>query len=362
MSFPKIRITDAGKVMVAEALDPTSPKTIKFTKFKVGGGTASSDETQWDSYTDLIQPKLNVNINEDGYSRVGDLVTLTGEFSNASVQTAFFWTELGIYAVQVDSSDNEGPETLMFYGNAGGLAEYVPAADAEVSVRHKWSTQLAISSAADVSAVVHSITYATAADLNAHIQDKTNPHEVTYAQAGAAPKVHTSQTGEYGVGDWSQFGHVMLSDDIDEQCDARYGRAATPASVYWAHKAGLDAADAAESARLTAIARGFPGVYGTYKGNGSASSGVNLSFANGMPKVLFIMLQSSSIKNIEATFAVIFPHANIGFSVYNPQNNGGNFQDLIITTVGNTLNIKHAASPANGMNLSGRVYIYGGPM
>lgn len=360
MSFPKIRITDAGKVMVAEALDPTSPKTIRFTKFKVGSGTATGNETKWDSLTDLNQPKLNVAFTE--YTRNDDLVTLTGEFSNASVQTAFFWRELGIYGVQVDSSDNEGPETLMFYGNAGGLAEYVPAADAEVSVRHKWSTRLAISSAADVSAVVHSITYATAADLNAHIQDKTNPHKVTYEQAGAAPKVHTSPTGEYGIGGLTEYGHVLLSDNIDEESDAQRGIAATPASVYLARKAGSDAADAAETARLTAIARGFPGVYGTYKGNGSESSGVNLSFANGMPKVLFIMLQSSSIQNHEATFAVIFPHANIGFSVYDPQDNGGNFQDLIITTVGNTLNIKHASSPANGMNRSGRIYIYGGSM
>ena len=154
----------------------------------------------------------------------------------------------------------------------------------------------------------------------------------------------------------------MLSDNIAEQSDAQSGIAATPASVYLARKAGRDAAEAAEAARLTAIARGFPGVYGTYKGNGSESSGVNLSFANGMPKVLFIMLQTSSITKHEATFAVIFPHANIGFSVYDPQDNGGNFQDLIITTVGNTLNIKHATSPANGMNLNGRIYIYGGPM
>lgn len=355
MSFPKIRITDAGKVMVAEALDPTSPKTIKFTKFKVGGGTASSDETQWDSLTDLIQPKLNVTFTE--YTRNDDLVTLTGEFANASVLTAFFWTELGIYGVQVDSSDNEGPETLIFYGNAGGLAEYVPAADAEVSVRHKWSTELAISSAADVSAVVHSITYATAADLNAHIQDKTNPHEVTYAQAGAAPKVHTSPTGEYGIGDWSEYGHVLLSDDIDEQCDAQYGRAATPASVYWARKAGLDAAAAAETARLTAIARGFPAAYGNYTGTGSVSNGVTLSFEYGVPKFIYIICHRASIRDVSTSIGVILPRSAFGYSFF-PGSSGNSHENLTVTTGNASVTFKHASSSANGLNVQGFTYRY----
>ena len=358
MSFPKIRITAAGKVMVAEALDPTSPKTIKFTKFKVGGGTASSDETQWDSLTDLIQPKLNVTINEDGYSRSGDLVTLAGEFSNTSVQTAFFWTELGIYAVQVDSSDNEGPETLMFYGNAGGLAEYVPASDAEVSVTHRWSTKLVISSAADVSAVVHSITYATAADLNAHIQDQTNPHGTTYDQVGAAPKSHRSTTDEYGAGNGNYFGHVRLSSNVTSDSGENDGIAATPEAVHIVSAKAQAALTAANSAIASLSLRGFPAVYGTYRGNGSIENGVTLTFSYGVPKVIFIILNTSSIRSIEQTIGVIFPQARIGFSVYNPSNNGGSYHDLIVTAGSNIVKFSHASSTANGMNWDGHTYSY----
>lgn len=190
MSFPKIRITDAGKVLLASTMGGEN-KSLKFTKFMIGSGETAADPEEWDSFTELIHPMLNVSFSE--YVREDDTVFLSGEFSNAVAQNEFFWRELGIYGCQVNNG-TDGEETLLFYGNAQGLSEFVPAADAEVSVRHRWRTALVISSATDVSAVVRTITYATTADLDQHIDDHDNPHQVTKEQVGLGnvPNVSTN--------------------------------------------------------------------------------------------------------------------------------------------------------------------------
>lgn len=190
MSFPKIRITDAGKVLLASTMGGEN-KSLKFTKFMIGSGETAAAPEEWESFTELIHPILNVSFSE--YTREEDTVYLSGEFSNAAAQSEFFWRELGIYGCQV-ADGTDGTETMIFYGNAQGLAEFVPAADAEVSVRHKWRTSLLISSATNVSAVVKSITYATTADLDQHIDDHNNPHQVTNEQVGLGnvPNVTTN--------------------------------------------------------------------------------------------------------------------------------------------------------------------------
>ena len=54
---------------------------------------------------------------------------------------------------------------------------------------------------------------------------------VTLAEMGAAPKSHADTTGAAGVGSDKQFGHLMLTDDADAAHDAAAGRAATPKMV-----------------------------------------------------------------------------------------------------------------------------------
>lgn len=47
--------------------------------------------------------------------------------------------------------------------------------------------------------------------LSAHIANKENPHEVTAAQTGAAPKAHASTSTTYGTATTSKYGHVKIS-------------------------------------------------------------------------------------------------------------------------------------------------------
>ena len=48
-------------------------------------------------------------------------------------------------------------------------------------------------------------------NLDTHIADQNNPHQVTAAQAGAAPVSHAAADTSYGAGSNTQFGHVKVT-------------------------------------------------------------------------------------------------------------------------------------------------------
>ena len=291
MSFPTIRITESGKELISKVL--SGEYTISFTKFAVGKG-ACGDRDEWDGKTQLIDFVMDVSINS--FERVDDTVTLSGEFSNAVADNDFWWRELGIYAKIINVETGvEGADTLCFYANAEGFAEFVPGADSETAVTHSWNTTLTVSSDADVSAVVKTITYATIEQLERHKENKENPHEVTqeqvglgnvpnvttnnqtptynlpdarkelvsgekmseafgkiakfikdgiahlidvnnphkvtYSQAGAAPKSHRDSGTTYGMATSKYYGHVKLSDSISSTSGAADGVAASSLAV-----------------------------------------------------------------------------------------------------------------------------------
>lgn len=76
---------------------------------------------------------------------------------------------------------------------------------------------------------------ADATTVNNHINNKSNPHGVTYAQTGAAPTSHASDKTTYGAGTSANYGHVKLSDSINSSSSTSGGIAATPAAVKTAY-------------------------------------------------------------------------------------------------------------------------------
>ncbi|MBR3972988.1 MAG: hypothetical protein IKJ99_03410 [Oscillospiraceae bacterium] len=287
MSFPKIRITENGKALMARVF---SGERLQFTHFAIGSGECGSSD-QWEGLASLITPEMEIDISE--FQRDGDIVSLKGEFTNSVVEAPFWWREVGIFATLPDVADYGS--VMCFYGNAEDLAEYVPGAEATVSVTHRWETTLTVSGTADVSAIVHSITYVTADQLNAHTSDTSNPHKVTAAQVGlgnvpnvstnnqtptfsaattlteltsgeklslsfgkiaravkdlishianktnphavsceqidAAPKNHRSTGSAYGMATDSYFGHAKITDDTSKEYGASDGIAASPKFV-----------------------------------------------------------------------------------------------------------------------------------
>lgn len=297
MGFPNIRITDAGRLLMAEVL---AGAKLQFTHFVIGSGECGSRD-DWEGLTGPIKQVMEVGISN--YQRDGEVAILHGEFSNSEVETEFWWRELCIYATLPDI-ENYG-SVMCFYGNAEELAEFVPASDSSVNVTHRWDTSLKVDSDANVSAIVHSVTYATNEQLNKHITDDTNPHKVTkaqvglgnvpnvitnyqtptyrvplnmdaltngerltlafgkiaravlnlidhlanyknphkvtYEQTGSAKKMHRSASTEYGMANASYFGHAKLSDAIDSAMGASDGMAASSKAVRKAYAHADDA-------------------------------------------------------------------------------------------------------------------------
>lgn len=357
MGFPNIRITEAGRLLMAEVL---AGAKLQFTHFVIGSGECGSQD-DWEGLTGPINRVMDVSISN--YQRDGEVATLHGEFSNSEVDTEFWWRELCIYATLPDV-ENYG-SVMCFYGNAEKLAEFVPASDSSVNVTHRWDTSLKVDSDADVSAVVHSVTYATNEQLNKHIEDQTNPHKVTKAQVGlgsvpnvstnnqtptytvpkllaaltngerlhiafgkiakavqtlidhladfknphkvsyedtgGAKKMHRSVSTEYGMANATYFGHAKLSDATDSKMGASDGMAATPKAV----KDAYLHADEATS------------VSGVYVGQGRCGKDNPNSITiegRGIPKAILIFEKSAMNLIRHGTFIIARTGESIGYT------------------------------------------------
>lgn len=76
-----------------------------------------------------------------------------------------------------------------------------------------------------------------------------NPHKVTAAQTGAAPKSHASAGTEYGAASTSQYGHVKLSGAVNSTSEALAATAGAVKKAYdLANTANTKAGQAAGTA------------------------------------------------------------------------------------------------------------------
>lgn len=409
MSFPHIKVTDAGRLLLSKVLAGAS---IEFSYFILGNGACPNPD-DWGGLTAPISPVMKCNITK--FSHVNDKVVLQGEFSNANVPEAFLWYELCIFASI--PNDEEYQNVMVFYGNANALAEYVPGPDSTVAVTHRWDTTVTLDSSASVSAMVQSITYATIEQLNAHIGDKNNPHTVTKeqvglgkvenyapsdlpvlfegipaditelqsgeplwlhlartaraiirlifhlrdnknphqvssAQVGAAPKEHQSVSAIYGMGNASHFGHVKLSDSFADGETAGNGIAVTPKALMVVHDA------------LSAHNSFYIGTGNVYTGTSVQRYGTPIYVkCAGTPKAIIIHGTANAAKHI--AFLRINGSDGSGLALVD-----GEAIPLTVNPIGNAMNgmtdmtyYVHAAdtdgvTPAKQMNLSGELYNY----
>lgn len=169
------KLTNAGMSLLARAV---AGEEITFTRFKAGDGVLPEGETG-DSLTDLIDTVLEFSIDDMDTSQHG-LVALTGEFDSSSVESAFLWTELGLFAQGEDEN-----EVLYAYANDGEDAGWIRPGDTDVLTIQTVTALIAIGEAENVTAVYSPHTqYASQEDLTNHKNATNNPHSVTKAQVG----------------------------------------------------------------------------------------------------------------------------------------------------------------------------------
>lgn len=167
------RLTASGKNLLLRAL---AGETITFTKIQLGNGTAQDPAEA----TGLANPIITVELSKIVVGT--EYVTLTAQFSNSSITSGFHITEAGFFATDPDDSTKEILYALGNEDESS--ADYVPDKgnrilemqfDALIFIGDADNVSAAISS---------SLVYASKEDFDKHTGSTANPHGVTKAQVG----------------------------------------------------------------------------------------------------------------------------------------------------------------------------------
>ena len=116
MSFGLIAFTNRGRALQAKAQAGTQ---LNFTRIAVGDGQLSGQVIA--DLTTLVHEVKSIALNKFK-TMPGGKAVVGGMLSNQDIATGFYWRELGLFAQDPDLG-----EILYCYGNAGDLAEYIPA-------------------------------------------------------------------------------------------------------------------------------------------------------------------------------------------------------------------------------------------
>lgn len=167
------KLTASGKNLLLRAL---AGETITFTKIQLGNGIAQDPSEA----TGLANPIITVELSKIVVGT--EYVTLTAQFSNSSITSGFHITEAGFFAKDPDDSTKEILYALGNEDESS--ADYVPDKgnrilemqfDALIFIGDAENVSAAISS---------SLVYASKEDFDKHTADKNNPHSVTKQQVG----------------------------------------------------------------------------------------------------------------------------------------------------------------------------------
>lgn len=156
MSFPAIYFTNKGRALQAKALTGTQ---LKFTRIAVGDGNLSGQDIG--DLANLINEVKSLSITTLK-TMTGGKATVGGILSNKDISTGFNLREIGVFA-----QDPNLGEILYSYGNAGALAEYIPAQGGAEIVTKKINLNTIVGNASSVSAIIdETIAYASPEDVS----------------------------------------------------------------------------------------------------------------------------------------------------------------------------------------------------
>lgn len=170
--YTSIITTVTGQSLLAQSVSTQKP--LIFTSIRLGDGVLEpSDITA--NFTALKAEKMIAPINtfDDSLISTGK-VTLISTIDNSGVEAGFYAREVGVYAKVGES----GTEQLFAYCNAGNYGDYMPDKNSELN-ETRLAVQLAVGSAANVTAIINSQQYATlenVTDAIAGHDEGTNPH------------------------------------------------------------------------------------------------------------------------------------------------------------------------------------------
>ena len=167
MSFPGgLFFTSRGRALQAKAQTGVE---LNFTRIGVGDGQLEGQAI--DELTALISEKKSLTLNKYKTLPSGKAV-VGGILSNQGLVTGFYWRELGLFATDPDLG-----EILYCYGNAGALAEYIPAEGGAEILEKQVNVVSLIGNASNVSATIdQSLLFASQEDLLDHASLTATAH------------------------------------------------------------------------------------------------------------------------------------------------------------------------------------------
>lgn len=176
MSFSGgIFFTNRGRALQAKAQTGVQ---LNFTRIGIGDGQLVGQDIS--ELTALINEVKSLTLT--GFKVLtGGKASIKGILTNEGLVTGFYWREIGLFATDPDLG-----EILYCYGNAGALAEYIPADGGSEVLEKQVAIISIVGNAANVSATIdQSLLWASQEDLlvlqnelDAHLDD-TMPHKFT---------------------------------------------------------------------------------------------------------------------------------------------------------------------------------------
>lgn len=115
-------ITDAGRILLA---DVQMGATFTPTKIVIGSGKMPPGTTAR-TISAPVSPVIELAINKKERANDGTVV-IGGIYSNETIREDFYFRELALFAKAIKADGSSTQEVLYSYGNAGELADLMPA-------------------------------------------------------------------------------------------------------------------------------------------------------------------------------------------------------------------------------------------
>ena len=177
--FPGLRLTQQGNQMIIRSTSGRESDQLIVTKAILGDGNLTSSI---EGMTNIVSPKLNVSLTSMSNGESGTRV-FKFEFDNKTVNTGFYWREVGVYA----KNGQNGQEKLIAYSNASGLTSYIPDKNSPIPMQ-SLQVAIAVGDSTNVAAQIDLGVSVSRADvealINAHKAD-TNAHGLEKYAGGA---------------------------------------------------------------------------------------------------------------------------------------------------------------------------------
>jgi hypothetical protein len=157
MSFGTVIFTNRGRALQVKAQIGTA---LIFTRIGVGDGALGGQAIE--DLNALVHEVKSLTLNKFK-TLTGGKAVVGGVLSNQAIVTGFYWRELGLFATDPDLG-----EILYCYGNAGALAEYIPAPGGAEILEKQVDVVTLVGNASSVSATIdQSLVYETPAGAQA---------------------------------------------------------------------------------------------------------------------------------------------------------------------------------------------------